>query len=94
MLGGDPHRSSRAGVGTKVGTTPRSTHFVRSLRRALEVDAQGEIEFAVNVAVLLALDHSRGEIAAKLDASAREVRAAIERLRRVARRRSSSSARR
>jgi hypothetical protein len=85
MLGGDPRCPSRAGVGLKVGpTAPRSTYFVCSLRRALEADAQTEIEFAVRVGVLLALDHSRGESAAKLSAGPREVRAAIERLRRVA----------
>jgi DNA-binding CsgD family transcriptional regulator len=53
------------------------------LSRALAADAKSEVEFAMRVGTLVALGHSRGEIAAALDATPAEVRGAIERLRRI-----------
>jgi biotin operon repressor len=51
--------------------------------RALAADMEDEVKFAARVGTLAAMGHSRGEIAAALDATPAQVKGAVERLRRV-----------
>jgi hypothetical protein len=54
------------------------------VRRALERNAGREFDFTLRVAVLLGLELKRVKVARTLGASGAEVRAAVDRLKRIA----------
>jgi hypothetical protein len=84
-------------VGRKPGTSDQPSsrppakpadrsQFLRDLAQALAADARAEVELAVRVGVLTALGYRQREVVEITGASVAEVRAALQRLRRVSER--------
>lgn len=63
-------------------TGPQSP-LLRTLHRALQLEAQEQNAFVIKVGVLAAMDYSRSEIADRLSASPSQVRSAFDRLKRA-----------